>query len=73
MLFNQNTMETIMALMMVFFIVFVEPIYKTITRVMKPIIIITYLVGVGVKTRYQEWSRKVPYSEYILLQQRMIE
>ena len=72
-MFNQNTMETIMALMMVLFIVFVEPIYKTIVRAMKPVIIETYLVSVGIKTRYQEWSRKVPYSEYILLEQRLIE
>lgn len=72
-MFNQNTVETIMALMMVFFVVFVEPIYKTIARVMKPIIIETYLVGVGIKTRYQEWNRKVPYNEYILLEQRLIE
>ena len=72
-MFNQNSIETIMALMMVFFIVFVEPIYKTIVRAMKPVIIETYLVGVGIKTRYQEWSRKIPYSEYILLEQRLIE
>ena len=72
-MFNQNTMETIMALMMVFFVVFVEPIYKMAVRAMKPVIIEAYVIGVGIKTRYQEWSRKVPYSEYILLQQRLIE
>lgn len=72
-MFNQNVMETIMALMMVLFIIFVEPIYKTVVRVLKPVIIEAYILGVGVKTRYQEWSRKVPYSEYILLEQRLIE
>ena len=71
-MFNQNVMETIMALMMVLFIIFVEPIYKTVVRVLKPVIIEAYILGVGVKTRYQEWSRKVPYSEYILLEQRLI-
>lgn len=71
--YNNDTITTIMALMMVFIIVFVDPIYKMAVRVLKPVIISTYLVGVGVKTRYQEWSRKVPYSEYILLQQRPIE
>lgn len=71
--YNNDTITTIMALMMIFIIVFVDPIYKMAVRVLKPVIIEAYVIGVGIKTRYQEWNRKVPYSEYILLEQRLIE
>lgn len=72
-MFNQNNIESIMAIMMVFFLIFIEPVYKAFVKILKPVIIEVYVIGVGIKTRYQKWNHRVPYGEYILLEQRLIE